>query len=96
MIIKLKFDMFYTVIKVPDISEKELKKGLYNQFEKWLKKQECYTEKIGRTIGLNYNDEAVIQWLREAKFKNGNIEILEKHKSIHEPSTYNCDVILYF
>lgn len=88
--------MFYTVIKVPDISEKELKKGLYNQFERWLKKQECYTEKIGRTIGLNYNDEAIIQWLRETKFKNGNIEILEKHKNINEKSTYNCDVILYF
>lgn len=96
MIVKLEFDMFYTVIKVPDISEKELKKGLYNQFERWLKKQECYTEKIGRTIGLNYNDEAIIQWLRETKFKNGNIEILEKHKNINEKSTYNCDVILYF
>lgn len=96
MIVKLEFDMFYTIIKVPNISKKELKKGLYNQFEKWLKKQKCYTEKIGQTIGLNYNDDAVIQWLRETKFTNSNIEILEKHKNIDEQSTYNCDVVLYF
>lgn len=96
MIVKLEFDVFYTIIKVPGISEKELKKGLYKQFEKWLNKQECYTEKMGRTIGLNYNDDAVIQWLIETKFANSNIEILEKHKSIDEPSTYNCDAVLYF
>lgn len=96
MIVKLEFDMFYTIIKVPNISEKELKKGLYKQFERWLKKQECYTEKIGRTIGLNYTDDAVIQWLIETKFANGNVEILEKHKSIDEQSLYNSDAVLYF
>lgn len=45
MIIKLEFDMFYTIIKTPDIAEKELRKGLYNEFERWLKKQQCYAVK---------------------------------------------------
>lgn len=35
MIVKLEFDMFYTVIKTLDITEKELRKGLYNQFYRW-------------------------------------------------------------
>ncbi|MCM1285333.1 MAG: hypothetical protein NC213_06595 [Acetobacter sp.] len=96
MIVRLNFDMFYTIIKVADISEKELKKGLYNQFEKWLKKQKCYTEKTGMTTGLSYDDTAVIQWLKETKFINSNIEILEKHKNIDEQSSYNFDLILYF
>ncbi len=45
MIVKLEFDMFYTTIKTPDITEKELRKGLYNEFEQWLKKQQCYAAK---------------------------------------------------
>ncbi|MGN0532900.1 MAG: hypothetical protein ACI4IK_00950 [Eubacterium sp.] len=49
MIVKLKFDMFYTTIKVPDISEKKLRKGLYKQFERWLK-QRGYTERIERDL----------------------------------------------
>ncbi len=51
MIVKLEFDMFYTIIKTPDITEKELRKGLYNQFFRWLKKQH-YIEKQGRTVGF--------------------------------------------
>ena len=95
MIVKLKFDMFYTTIKVPDISEKELRKGLYKQFERWLK-QRGYTERIGRDICFSYDDDAVIQWLQETKFHNDNIEILEKHKSIDFKSQYNFDAVLYF
>lgn len=94
MIVKLEFDMFYTTIKVPDISEKELRKGLYNQFKRWLKKR--YTERIGRTIGLSYDDDAVIQWLKETKFMNDDIEILEKHNSMDVESLYNFDIVLYF
>ncbi len=96
MIVKLEFDMFYTTIKVPDISEYELRKGLYNQFERWLKKQKCYTEKVGRTIGLIYDDDAVIKWLKETKFMNDDIEILEKQKSINDKSLYIFDTIIYF
>lgn len=96
MIVKLEFDMFYTTIKVPDISEYELRKGLYNQFERWLKKQKCYTEKVGRTIGLSYDDDAVIQWLQETKFQDSKIEVLEKHKSINDKSSCAVDVVLYF
>lgn len=91
MIVKLKFDMFYTVIEVPDISEKELRKGLYNQFERWLKKQKCYTERI-----VIYDDDAVIKWLKETKFMNDDIIILEKHKSISDKSAYTFDAVLYF
>lgn len=96
MIVKLEFDMFYTTIKVPDISEYELRKGLYNQFERWLKKQKCYTEKVGRTIGLSYDDDAVIQWLQETKFQDSKIEVLEKHKSINDKSSCAVDVVIYF
>lgn len=96
MIVKLEFDMFYTIIKVLDISEKELRKGLYNQFERWLKKQKCYTEKVGRTIGLSYDDDAVIQWLQETKFQDSKIEVLEKHKSINDKSSCAVDVVIYF
>lgn len=96
MIVKLEFDMFYTTIKVPDISEKKLRKGLYNQFERWLKKQRCYTERDGRTVGLCYDDDAVIKWLKETKFRNDDIVILEKHKIIDDISEYTFDVVLYF
>lgn len=96
MIVKLEFDMFYTTIKVLDISEYELRKGLYNQFERWLKKQKCYTEKVGRTIGLIYDDDAVVKWLKETKFMNDDIEILEKQKSINDKSLYIFDTIIYF
>lgn len=96
MIVKLKFDMFYTTIKVPDVSEKELRRGLYKQFERWLKKQKCYTEKIERTVCLNYDDDAVIKWFQETKFQDSEIEILEKHKSIDMESKYKFDVIIFF
>ena len=54
MIIKLEFDMFYTIIKTPDIAEKELRQGLYNAFERWLKKQQCYAVKK-----VLYDEDAV-------------------------------------
>lgn len=94
MIIKLEFDLFYTVIKTPYISENELRKNLYNQLEKWLKEQD-YTEKTGTDIGLSYDDTAVIMWLEETKFKE-KIEILEKHNWLDKISAYNFDVVLYF
>ena len=95
MIIKLTFDMFYTTIKTPDITEKELRKGLYNQFYRWLKKQH-YIVKQGRTVGYSYDDEAVIKWLRETKFQDNKIEVLEKHKLIDDKSSYNFDLELNF
>lgn len=88
--------MFYTVIKVPNISEKELKKGIYKQFESWLKKQKCYTEKKGRTIALSYDDDAIIRWFQETKFHDEKIEILEKHKDIDECSRFNIDTTIFF
>lgn len=55
MIVKLEFDMFYTTIKTPDITEKELRKGLYNEFEKWLKKHKTLPLKtIIRRMLVNY------------------------------------------
>lgn len=91
MIIKLEFDMFYTIIKTPDITEKELRKGLYKQLEKWLKTQQCYTDKK-----VIYDDDAVIKWLKETKFQDDKIEILEKHKRIDDESSYDFDVRLFF
>lgn len=91
MIVKLEFDMFYTTIKTPDITEKELRKGLYNEFEQWLKKQQCYAAKK-----VLYDDDAVIKWLKETKFQNDKIEVLEKHKLIDDESAYDFDVELNF
>lgn len=91
MIVKLEFDMFYTTIKTPDITEKELRKGLYNEFEKWLKKQQCYAVKK-----VLYDDDAVIKWLKETKLQNDKIEVLEKHKSIDDESAYDFDAVLNF
>lgn len=91
MIIKLEFDMFYTIIKTPDIAEKELRKGLYNEFECWLKKQQCYSVKK-----VLYDDDAVIKWLKETKFQNDKIKVLEKHKRIDDESLYNIDAVLNF
>lgn len=91
MIVKLEFDMFYTTIKTPDITEKELRKGLYNEFEKWLKKQQCYAVKK-----VLYDDDAVIKWLKETKFQNDKIEVLEKHKLIDDESAYDFDAVLNF
>ncbi len=91
MIVKLEFDMFYTTIKTPDITEKELRKGLYNEFEKWLKKQQCYAVKK-----VLYDDDAVIKWLKETKFQNDKIEVLEKHKFIDDESAYDFDAVLNF
>lgn len=91
MIVKLEFDMFYTTIKTPDITEKELRKGLYNEFEKWLKKQQCYAVKK-----VLYDDDAVIKWLKETKFQNDKIEVLEKHKLINDESAYDFDAVLNF
>ena len=83
--------MFYTTIKTPDITEKELRKGLYNEFEKWLKKQQCYAVKK-----VLYDDDAVIKWLKETKFQNDKIEVLEKHKLINDESAYDFDAVLNF
>lgn len=91
MIVKLEFDMFYTTIKTPDITEKELRKGLYNEFEKWLKKQQCYAVKK-----VLYDDDAVIKWLKETKLQNDKIEVLEKHKLIDDESAYDFDAVLNF
>lgn len=91
MIIKLEFDMFYTIIKTPDIAERELRKGLYNEFERWLKKQQCYSVKK-----VLYDDDAVIKWLKETKFQNDKIEVLEKHKRIDDETLYNIDAVLNF
>ncbi|WP_294777433.1 hypothetical protein [uncultured Eubacterium sp.] len=91
MIIKLEFDMFYTIIKTPDIAEKELRKGLYNEFERWLKKQQCYAVKK-----VLYDDDAVIKWLKETKFQDDKIEVLEKHKWTDEKSSYDIDAVLNF
>lgn len=91
MIVKLEFDMFYTTIKTPDITEKELRKGLYNEFEKWLKRQQCYAVKK-----VLYDDDAVIKWLKETKFQNDKIEVLEKHKLIDDESAYDFDAVLNF
>lgn len=91
MIVKLEFDMFYTTIKTPDITEMELRKGLYNEFEKWLKKQQCYAVKK-----VLYDDDAVIKWLKETKFQNDKIEVLEKHKLINDESAYDFDAVLNF
>lgn len=91
MIVKLEFDMFYTTIKTPDITEKELRKGLYNEFEKWLKRQQCYAVKK-----VLYDDDAVIKWLKETKFQNDKIEVLEKHKLIDDESAYHFDAVLNF
>lgn len=91
MIIKLEFDMFYTIIKTPDIAERELRKGLYNEFERQLKKQQCYSVKK-----VLYDDDAVIKWLKETKFQNDKIEVLEKHKRIDDENLYNIDAVLNF
>ena len=91
MIVKLEFDMFYTTIKIPDITEKELRKGLYNEFERWLKKQQCYAVKK-----VLYDDDAVIKWLKETKFQDDKIEVLEKHKWTDEKSSYDVDAVLNF
>lgn len=91
MIVKLEFDMFYTTIKTQDIIEKELRKGLYNEFEKWLKKQQCYAVKK-----VLYDDDAVIKWLKETKLQNDKIEVLEKHKLIDDESAYDFDAVLNF
>lgn len=83
--------MFYTIIKTPDIAERELRKGLYNEFERWLKKQQCYSVKK-----VLYDDDAVIKWLKETKFQNDKIEVLEKQKRIDEKSLYDLDAELFF
>lgn len=95
MIVKLKFDMFYTTIKVPNISEKELRNGFYDKFYRWLKMQHC-TEKIGGRIGYVFADDEVIDWLKETKFPNDKIEILEKGMILDYNSNYNIDVTLFF
>ena len=43
-----------------------------------------------------YDDDAVIKWLKETKFQNDKIEVLEKHKRIDEKSSYDFDVELLF
>ena len=96
MIISLQFDMFYTIIRTPDIDEKILKKDIYDKFERWLKNKKCYTEKTGNTYGFSYDDDAVILWLSETNFNKSNIEILEKHLSFNEKSQYESDIIIYF
>lgn len=42
-----------------------------------------------------YDDDAVIKWLKETKFQNDKIEVLEKHKWIDEKSSYDFDVELF-
>lgn len=85
MIVKLEFDLFFTVVEIPYISEEKLREGLYNKLEKWIHRN-----------GLVYDDDAVISWFRETKFDNNSIKILEKHKSNQDKSQYDCSITLYF
>lgn len=43
-----------------------------------------------------YDDDAVIKWLKETKFQNDKIEVLEKHKLIEDESANDFDVELNF
>lgn len=95
MIIKLTFDMFYTTIKTSDITEKELRKGLYNQFYRWLKKQH-YIVKQGRTVGFLMMMRQSSNGWEKTKFQDNKIEVLEKHKLINDESAYDFDVELNF
>lgn len=59
-------------------------------------KKQHYIVKQGRTVGYFYDDDAVIKWLKETKFQDDKIEILEKHKLIDDESSYDFDVELFF
>lgn len=80
MIVKLEFDLFFTVIETPDISEEKLKEGLYNKLEKWIHRN-----------GFVYDDDAVISWFKETKFDSHSVNILEKNKSIEDKSQYEWE-----
>lgn len=43
-----------------------------------------------------YDDDAVIKWLKETKFQDDKIEVLEKHKWTDEKSSYDIDAVLNF
>lgn len=86
MIVRLEFDLFYTTIEVPEISEKKLRKGFYeNVFNRWRHRN-----------GFIFDDDTVIKWLQENRFENEKIKILEKYLSIAEKSNYMPDITLFF
>lgn len=86
MIVRLEFDLFYTTIEVPEISEKKLREGFYDKvFNRWRHRN-----------GLIFDDDSVIKWLQETKFGDEKIKILEKHLCIAEKSDYTPDITLFF
>lgn len=86
MIVRLEFDLFYTTIEVPEISEKKLSKGIYEKI----------TERCMHKMGLIFDDDIVIELLQETKFSDEKIKILEKHLCIAEKSDYTPDITLFF
>lgn len=60
-----------------------------------VKKATLY-RKTRKNCRLFYDDEAVIKCLRETKFQDNKIEVLEKHKLIDDESSYDFDVELNF
>ncbi len=60
-----------------------------------VKKATLYS-KTRKNCRFSYDDEAVIKWLRETKFQDNKIEVLEKHKLINDESAYDFDVELNF
>lgn len=96
MIIKLEFDMFYTTIEATGFSEKELRSDLDEKLYDWLMGHHHYIEEDGSFLGYSYNDDNVIKYLDEVRFKGEGIRVLEKHNSIGQKSNYKIDCTFFF
>lgn len=96
MVIKLEFDVYYTVIKIPMNLENFNPDDVYDEFDNWMMKDSQYYVETQYGYSFSFNDDVLIKWLQEIRFRNYKIEVLEKHFGIDEISNYNPDLIMYF
>lgn len=93
MIVKLQFDLFYSVIKISKIKSIEID---YDDLYIWLEQNDYVYKFDDGTIGYAFDDDSVITWLKEKVLINQDIELLEKHNKRSEASKFIPDQILFF
>lgn len=96
MKILLEFDLFYTIIEIPDrftnLSE------LDNEFENWVinSSEHHSINSYGRSCAV-FDDNTFIEWLNEYKLKEGEqVKILKQHIHQLAEDSINFDGKIYF
>jgi len=96
LIIKLEFDVFYTIIRISINTDEFNVDEICDEFYNWMLKDPHYNVKTQYGYSFLFDDDVFINWLSEVRFNMYNVEILEKHLGICEDSKNIPDIVMYF